>query len=182
MTPDELKARILALPPVDPEHHLTSSLTITQGRCSCGAEVDYDKIDQHAAERALAKVAPMSDLVKFLTAALDEDERVAQAVAAEMVRVADQYVPGGEPDPTDAGMYESEDGRNTPAVVVGPARVLADVAAKRAIVEQASEHVRDEPIMTRNRVHPVLTPWAYVLRTIAQPYAARPGFDPAWRV
>lgn len=61
-----------------------------------------------------------------------------------------------------------------------PARVLAECEAKRRIVTQATDHVRDEPLMTRRRVHPGLTPWAYVLRTLAQPYADHPDFDPAW--
>jgi hypothetical protein len=55
-----------------------------------------------------------------------------------------------------------------------PARVLAEVAAKRAILTEIE------------RILPVcidpMTPAGMVALAMAQPYADRPGFDPAWNV
>jgi hypothetical protein len=81
----------------------------------------------------------MNDLVTFLRACLDEDERVAQALA--------QTAPWGVYEHRGAGYWAIEDVLGQELLVVGspsltqhiarhdPARVLAEVAAKRAIVE-----------------------------------------------
>ena len=71
----------------------------------------------------------MSDLVEFLRARLDEEEEAARAAIAERVRVSRD---GEEPDWRFA--YWPDLG--APAVVVGGERVLADVEAKRRIVER----------------------------------------------
>lgn len=57
-----------------------------------------------------------------------------------------------------------------------PARVLAECAAKKALVELyqvASTHDDSSLGVATLRV---------VIRELAQPYADRPGFDPAWKV
>jgi hypothetical protein len=46
---EAIKARIAARPPLNPEHHFVSSSTITHGWCSCGVEVCYGGMDDHAA-------------------------------------------------------------------------------------------------------------------------------------
>jgi hypothetical protein len=79
-------------------------------------------------------------LTEFLTARLDEDEADAR----------------------------DDDGSPTPIGMWDPDRVLAEVAAKRAIVDKATDY--DER-------------WALdeVLRHIAAPYADHPDYDEAWR-
>ena len=135
----------------------------------------------------------MSDLAAFLLARVAEDEAVAREIADEMVRVASQYIPGAAPDPDDGGLYASEDGRNTPAVIVGPARVLAECESKRRIVElhvstspsddggtecdQCSFHEAYEGFNDYSEPAPCMT-----LRILAQPYADHPDYDPAWRL
>lgn len=152
----------------------------------------------------------MSDLVAFLRARLDEDERIAQAASpgpwsvrtAEDER-ADIYAPAS------AGLIAH--GFDRSAVAVGedgtggmsaadaeyivrwdPARVLAEIAAKRAILdlhELVTPHDDDD-----------LAPWREsqpglqlcrecdwkpfpcpTVRLLAQPYADHPDFDPTWR-
>ena len=55
-----------------------------------------------------------------------------------------------------------------------PARALAECAAKRAIIEEITRFL---PLC----LDPV-TPATVVALAMAQPYADRPGWDPAWRV
>ncbi len=62
-----------------------------------------------------------------------------------------------------------------------PARVLAECEAKRRIVEYASAHEADEPLMTRGRAHPGLTPFRYTLRLLALPYADHADYRQEWR-
>lgn len=74
-----------------------------------------------------------------------------------------------------------------------PARVLADIAAKRAIVEayrtsvEAHEaYLRSAALRTDNGHASVLaairgTIYGTLCR-LAEPYAARPGFKPTWRI
>lgn len=121
------------------------------------------------------------NLTEFLLARIAEDEEVAKAVAqeirAELAR--DIYLPGQGPDPDDRGMYRASDGTDSPAVVVGPARVLAECQAKRRIVEMWS---------TRNEQsdHPTIgahaTGLSLAIRALAAVYADHPDYDGAWRL
>lgn len=62
-----------------------------------------------------------------------------------------------------------------------PTLVLADIAAKRAIV---AEHVGAEAYYRTHTDAPAgeLTGLGTAVRLLAQPYADHPDFDPAWRV
>lgn len=61
------------------------------------------------------------------------------------------------------------------------ARPLADVEAKRRIVEIAAARVLDEPVMARGKVHAGVTPWAYTLRLLALPYSDHPDYRQEWK-
>lgn len=121
----------------------------------------------------------MSDLTEFLLARIVEDETVAREIAAEMVRVADQYRPGMAPDPDDMGIHAFEDGRNTPAVIVGPARVMAECEAKRRIVAEHPQFV-DADFSYCETCERSTSPCS-TLRILALPYADHPDYRPEWR-
>jgi len=105
----------------------------------------------------------MSDLVEFLRARLGEEEEAARAAIAERVRVSRD---GEEPDWRFA--YWPDLG--APAVVVGGERVLADVEAKRRIVEREV-----------NSLTPTTWRRELVLRDLASVYAQHPDYEESWR-
>jgi hypothetical protein len=128
----------------------------------------------------------MTDLVEFLRAALDEDERVA-------LEAVDDY-------------YYLDEGEATLRFLEyhDPARVLAEVAAKRAIldlheswpvlVETEFSTTEDADRMTLQMSKRIawLTnqeyrarfgdepPTSPIIRAMAQPYAGRPGWREEW--
>ena len=122
-------------------------------------------------------------LTEFLTACLDEDERVAVAAGGrEWLSDPDGFREGRveevTPPPGEVGVVVYDEGRPTGEEAAhiaawNPARVLADIAAKRAIVEECAD---------------TLSPWddgqwlaVKTLGLLAQPYAGRDGWDEAWR-
>jgi hypothetical protein len=136
----------------------------------------------------------MPDLITFLRARLDEDERHALGVEAfgascswRLVKLAEEPPPGarwgdvvGERGTVIWGPERRRfDVDNAIAGHIAqwdPARVLAEVAAKRAILELA-EHVWimfgfDEG--AADSVHDD------TLRLMAQPYAEHPDFNQEW--
>jgi hypothetical protein len=116
-------------------------------------------------------------IVAFLTARLDEDEIAARTAArvsrGERWRCPDDY-----------GVFEAHSG--DAAILIGspsgylrlelgahvarhdPARVLADVAAKRALIADAT----DVPTISMRRA----------LKRLAAPYADHPDYNPRWSV
>lgn len=130
----------------------------------------------------------MSDLVAFLRARLDEDEAEARAAEGRWI-AADGTRIEAEGDGTLArmavpsGMYAQRRAAAAHIVRWDPARVLAEVAAKRAILD---EHAADPDALGLCQMcgcgdhYRVKVPCP-TLRIIAQPYAGHPEFDPAWR-
>lgn len=134
-------------------------------------------------------------LVEFLRARLDEDADAAKRVRQpyrlyacddgcleEPVRISDLYGPRD-------GEYEQWDGEdrlpnhhNSWALVYDPTRVLADVAAKRRIVDECAywcektESGVDYPALA-DRFEVAMG----VLRLLALPYADHPDYDEEWR-
>jgi hypothetical protein len=117
-------------------------------------------------------------LIDWLWEQLAEDERVASAAAPGPWRLGDE----GEDVIAVDGIQAAEafalngpQARATAAFIAAndPARVLAEVAARRAIVARCHAAFGDGT-----------TSGAYlaedVLRELAQPYASRPGFRPEW--
>jgi hypothetical protein len=92
----------------------------------------------------------------FLRARLDEDESIVMATCGQRPNPASITVPHG------------------------PARLLAEVAAKRAILDewQRFQAVADEDI----RLDSFADGLGAAVDCLAQPYAWHVDFDPAWRV
>jgi hypothetical protein len=127
----------------------------------------------------------MSDLVEFLTARLDEDEQVARDAAVD---AGGTWKPGagvwGDLDEVFPVVYD--EGRPTPDQAAhiarhDPARVLADVAAKRQLVVAlagyvpADMHFLDD--VTASRAHVALLG----LTHLALPYADHPDYREEWK-
>jgi hypothetical protein len=130
-------------------------------------------------------------IVEFLTARYDEWENVARRT----------YSQGAWRSGSTYGMFVSVEARSW-TVVSGewersdadhialndPAYVLADIAAKRAIVELAEDATGlDAQVDSEFRVgrrDEVAEPYVgdLILRALAQPYAEHPDYDPAWRM
>jgi hypothetical protein len=144
-------------------------------------------------------VTDLSNLVEFLRAALDEDERVARAATRGPWRVSVEGSEGSyiSPDYGDIrtksrfigianGRVQPEDGRNAVHIARhDPARVLAEVAAKRAIVDRyevllayAARPYDDHPDPSRRAGY--LHALVVVMEGLAQPYAGRPGWREEW--
>jgi hypothetical protein len=133
----------------------------------------------------------MSDLVEFLRARLDEDARVARTAASiaaapwrwESLPMPHKYGLTG----TRAGLRALIVPSRTPDVYpdkftaehiirFDPARVLADVEAKRRIIERWEHATRDPDDFEEQ--------WGleWAMRALAQPYADHPDFDSGWKL
>lgn len=144
--------------------------------------------------------------MEFLTARLNEDERVARLATQEQARSIRScgLSEPGDPASWSHGTDEDDSGHYRRAVFAGddavtvadqfdpeldtgtpehiarhdPARVLADVAAKRALL-RVIHRTEDDTAMYWG------AEWSATgsaLRYLAQPYADHPDFDPAWKV
>ena len=147
----------------------------------------------------------MSDLVAFWRARLDEDEAAARRATAGPWRYdptrewrdPDRPFSGGEesvfagPEGDDATTVCCTGPSDDPPSMDDarhiarwdPARVLADVAAKRVIVEMHRPWGGSLPDGT---IDCQICGWrrfgCLTLLALAQPYADHPDFDPAWRL
>ncbi|WP_127572758.1 DUF6221 family protein [Georgenia faecalis] len=132
----------------------------------------------------------MSALTEFLVARITEREAVAHAAAAALTH-------RDQPDPDDLKVWRADDGTVragwTP-VATGerdhgldvrvaehiashdPARVLAECAAHRAIVERCGPY---DDIQVRRQTRTLA---GDVLRALAAVYSDHEDFDPAWKV
>lgn len=120
----------------------------------------------------------MNDLVVFLNARLDEREAKARASGGEDPK--DWFTVGGLSD-SDAWNLDLADAEHI--VANNPAHVLADVAAKRQIIE---EHRDDEGWCLRCADPPQYdAEWhkypCRTLRLLALPYASHSDYREAWR-
>jgi Family of unknown function (DUF6221) len=137
----------------------------------------------------------MTDLVAFLAARLDEDHVVAEAALAidPAPWTADASDDGSTQQRSGAGaglviaadgiaLWDCE-GSNTLCMTApsadhiarhDPARVLADIAAKRRIVETCAD------MMWKHEGGPDVVADA-VLRDLAAIYAEHPDYDESWR-
>jgi hypothetical protein len=113
----------------------------------------------------------MDDLVTWLRAQLDEDERVTRQVIAE---------PGG--------FYIEAETEDVNVMTVGayvyrwtPKRILAEVDAKRRILDEHRLVAADDvPGLVQCGLDGETMPCDHV-RLLALPYADRPGYDESWR-
>jgi Family of unknown function (DUF6221) len=122
------------------------------------------------------------DLTEFLTDRYDEEQRTAACIAEWGPSVVDPY---GYLNATIAEFITTH----------SPARVLADIAAKRGIVERYSRMVEglaqaEHPLTPANRrpsyevdmLTVNVTAYYQVVRVLAAPYAEHPDYNPAWTV
>ena len=125
----------------------------------------------------------MSDLVEFLRARLGEDEAVALAATAGPWHKVD----GGVTDLADAWPvsmteYDNVDNDQADRAHIArhdPARVLADVEAKRRIIADR-EHI--DASAGDTEWHSGYSDGNYdALRALALPYADHPDYDESWR-
>jgi hypothetical protein len=106
-----------------------------------------------AAMRAQGEEEAVTDLVEFVRACLDDDERVARFEHHEMW-----------------GSYPELKHLGTGDLQISTARVLAEVAAKRAILDVALGSIEVGRPLTGNRI----------VRLLAQPFAGRTGWREEW--
>ena len=114
------------------------------------------------------------DIVEFLKARLDEDER--EARLAQRIREATPLQDPRRNTQADYDLSAYED-IGVPTMLIGPERVLREVKAKRRIVE------------LHDTVHECVWPGGQAgmdavacptLRHIAAVYADHPDYDPEW--
>jgi hypothetical protein len=157
-----------------------------------------------AAVRAEGEDEPVSDVVEFvawLREQLDEDERAIldRWDSDGRARVATMWT-GGEPGYTTVASDQGDgvwvaDGREVTdarhvLVLFDPARVLAEVAAKKAILDlyrQAwGEHqswledVGGDTFGRADEIRGRVESLHETIRLLAQPYAGRPGWREEW--
>lgn len=119
----------------------------------------------------------MTDIVAFLTARLDEDERTARAVRREDWADFDGWAELG----TDVKAH---------SWAHSPASVLRDVAAKREIIrahekfglEAALVEHKGYDALNYHRNQAVAYALNVVLRYLALAYDNHPDYDPAWKL
>ncbi len=111
------------------------------------------------------------DLAAWLLEQIAEDERVAQAAIARTRRWPATDAPWvkarAHSDNLGAGIAVLD---HLQATFANPARVLAECAAKRAVVEALDGEWSDDRIGLERAVH-----------LLAQPYRDRPGWRDEWR-
>lgn len=142
----------------------------------------------------------MTDIAEFLTARLDEDESTARAaIPGPWVATENRATPlvaadlwGWTASEADYGEPITDDVPRDTAVHIArwdPARVLAEIVAKRAIVEDyqivlannAIEKANDGDevqIAARDLIAKSLL---MVLRRLVTVWSAHPDYDPAWK-
>jgi len=120
----------------------------------------------------------MDDLVTWLRAQLDEDERVARAVPGS--GCWSKYIEAG-----DGAAIETDPGGD-PGAIIGdepmaehmarhdPVRVLAEVAAKRRILDEVVGGLAREERWARRFAE-------HLARLLALPCADQPGYREEWR-
>jgi hypothetical protein len=117
----------------------------------------------------------MDELLAFLRAALDDDERKVAAMEREETRVRTAPIFQSHP----VGWLEGVD------IFVSSKRWRAEVEAKRRILAQYEavlEEVRN-PVSAEHRMNARARQFALeqVVPLLAQPYAGRPGWQEGWR-
>jgi hypothetical protein len=120
----------------------------------------------------------MDELVVWLRAQLDEDERIAREAGGDDWRQRGHpsetvavYDSNGAPVVYDEGAPSDEQQEHI--ATHDPARVLREIDAKRRIIGRINSHAA---VMGWDEVHGDL------LRSLALPYADRPGYREEWRL
>lgn len=128
----------------------------------------------------------MTDLVQFVRARLDEVEAIARRAKDEIDDHAEASETSDEPCDYERlwrgygrSAWTEREGAPISAHIAryDPARVLAEVAAKRRIVDRCAFAASWKGERART---PAELAWA-ILVDLAQPDADHPDYDPAWR-
>lgn len=120
----------------------------------------------------------MADLVEFLRARLDEEADYAQMVIRESVPKVFDADP---PDRWD-GMRLFALKRGDDLMAITPARVLAEVEAKRRIIDDCWEDLSMRAKSLGLEPSQVGTLSADILLALAQPYADHEAFQSEWKL
>jgi Family of unknown function (DUF6221) len=110
----------------------------------------------------------MTDIVEFLNARLDEREQAAMAATASGLDVREVW-----------GIHDEAMRRH--AALHGPAWVLADVAAKRQIIEALESSAESQALDADDRCYECGTKPLMMLRQLALPNADHPDYRKEWR-
>lgn len=118
----------------------------------------------------------MTDLVEFLRARLDEDEERARFVQRER---GDRALP--EVEPWRLSWHDEYD-----LLCIEPSRALADVDAKRRIVDEhepsGNYAYRDDSTPACGTCGDYTAEWPCdTLKLLALPYVGHPDYDESWR-
>lgn len=119
--------------------------------------------------------AQPATLAEWLTAQLDREEAAARAATPGPWKLSEPQ--GNWIWPHVCNTYGSERVNAEHIAYWDPARVLADIAAKRGIV---AEYVAIKEARLPAIIQIIEVALFRCLRLLAQPYAGQSGFDPAW--
>jgi hypothetical protein len=132
----------------------------------------------------------MDELVQWLRAQLDEDERIARDAGGAWMEVPDTNwvltapVPLTEWKPPDSdrnvGVIPREWDRSH-IIRHDPAQVLREVDAKRAVVNRYAEIADSDIDMPNDPEYAYANAYGEVVRHLAVAYADRAGYLDAWR-
>jgi len=134
-------------------------------------------------------VSGVDELVAFLRAALDRDEQMALAAHANGWTAEESGRHDGEfviaPDHTPSGVGVIFGPKNAEHIARwDPARVLAEVQAKRRILDlhvaAAAQPIAPGSAPARAERTRAREALEAVARLLAQPHAGQPGWDPRW--
>jgi hypothetical protein len=126
----------------------------------------------------------MDDLVEFLRDRLDEDEAAAKAADGDEIEATPSL--WGTKYLTLRGDHDDRHTTELPAELSDhiarhdPARILAEVAAKRQLLEKYAE-VADNDINEMEYAHGYANAFGEAVRLLALPYAYHLDYDEAWR-
>jgi len=123
-----------------------------------------------------------ADLVTWLRACLDKDERLARACIAEVgqTRAGEMYPDGSGPAEVDDFPSYPYGSREHESIYIArhhPDRALADIAAKRAVIDRYEELARYDSSESLE----VTAELGWVVRHLASAYADRPGYRMEWK-
>lgn len=129
----------------------------------------------------------IDDLITWLRAQIDDDERGANAALAGQADPENGWTASRTPGLPGVGIaphvgHIHEDVQAAHVVRWNPARVLREVEAKRRIVRECENQAAWES--TTGRKYPATTAWALAvttLRVLALPYVDRPGYQEGWK-
>jgi hypothetical protein len=124
-------------------------------------------------------------ITEFLAARLDEEEAVARAALEEGGAYDDTEIPWAGRAGDDSHSREHNYGASW--VELRVARILADIAAKRALIADlatfdrvATEKASSDPA-TSLTARGIERGIMHALRTLVQPFTDHPDFDESWK-